>query len=49
MTKIGQKTGTLKTSKKVHVKDTIVARVAHHQNYYYILKMYIQIKYVYKI
>ena len=33
MTKIGQNTGTLKSSKKVHVNATIVARVAHHQNY----------------
>jgi hypothetical protein len=32
MTKIGQNTGTLKSSKKVHVNATIVARVAHHQN-----------------
>ena len=40
MTKIGQKTGTLKTSKNVHVNATIVARVAHHQNYYYILDVY---------
>ena len=35
MTKIGQNTGTLKSSKKVHVNATIVARVAHHQNYFY--------------
>ena len=37
MTKIGQNTGTLKSSKKVHVNATIVARVAHHQNYSKIL------------
>ena len=45
MTKIGQKTGTLKTSKKVHVKATIVARVAHHQNYYNVLDVYKNINY----
>lgn len=32
MTKIGQKTGTLKTSKNVIRKAVPVARVAHHQN-----------------